>query len=129
VQAKKTEKLRAELILRDIGVNPSFLESLTASRFSTGNRTSGSKFATIGSHWNFNPERNNRTVSYIGVPAYPNTGSYILKDNPIKVGIATFIGVVSLYMEKTKEFQKTTYLITQAHIMAMAPRLNKKSFV
>lgn len=35
VQAKKMEKLRAEKILNDIGVNPSYLDLLPATRFAT----------------------------------------------------------------------------------------------
>ncbi len=103
VQAKKMEKLRAERILRDIGVSPSFLEPLT-----TKPRISGSKFASISSNWILHPKKESKAVSYIGVPSHPNTGSYILKDDPVKVGLAALAGVVIyfLFMKLVKAFVK-----------------------
>ncbi len=97
------EKLRAERILKDIGVSPSFLEPVT-----TTPRISGSKFASISSSWDLHPEKESKAVSYIGVPAHPNPDSYILKDDPVKVGLAALAGVVIyfLFMKLVKAFAK-----------------------
>lgn len=94
VQAKRMEKLRDERLIRNIGLDPNYLEPMTASRVSTGKGTSGSKFATIVNPWSLNPKKN-RKVSFELVSASPNTNtsSYILKDNPIEIGIVFLIGM------------------------------------